>query len=561
MKLDRFITRPVLSTVISILVVILGVLGLVSLPIEQYPNMAPPTVMVRAAYSGANSQTVLNSVLAPLEEQINGVEGMTYMTSSATNDGSASITVFFKQGMDPDMCQVNVQNRVSQASALLPAEVTKAGVTVMKRQSSTVILFGLTADDDRYDDKFLTNYANINVVPAIKRVNGVGECQCFSQKDYTMRLWIDPVKMKSYGLIPSDLTGVLAQQNIEAAPGSVGEQSDNQYQYTFRYRGRLQTPEEFGNMIIKSTQDGQTIRVKDVARVEMGALSYTVESKNNGKPSVTMMVTQTAGSNATEIATNVKKLLKEQEATMPPGIHFDIMQDVTEFLFASIEDLIKTLCEAFILVFIVVYIFLQDWRSTLIPLIAVPVSLVGTFFFLYAFGFSLNLLTLAALVLAIAIVVDDAIVVVEAVRLASKLVPDAAFCVGGSFCAPVRDGWADLLLNIFSPMAEAEFARMLRPGGHLVYAVPTARHLFGLKEILYDCPYENEVRQTEYDGFAFVKAVESTAVITLEGQSVQDLFAMTPYYWNTPADGAARLAECERLTTEIGFRFLVYQKV
>ena len=409
MKLDRFITRPVLSTVISILVVILGVLGLVSLPIEQYPNMAPPTIMVRASYTGANSETVLNSVLAPLEEQINGVEGMTYMTSAATNSGSASITVYFKQGMDPDMCQVNVQNRVSQASALLPAEVTKAGVTVMKRQSSTVILFGLTADDDRYDDEFLTNYANINVVPAIKRVNGVGECQCFSMKDYTMRLWIDPVKMKSYGLIPSDLTGVLAQQNIEAAPGSVGETSDNQYEYAFRYKGRLKSPEEFGDMIIKSTQDGQTIRVKDVARVEMGALSYTVESQNNGKPSVTMMVTQTAGSNATEIATNIKKLLKDQEATMPPGIHFDIMQDVTEFLFASIEDLIKTLCEAFILVFIVVYIFLQDWRSTLIPLIAVPVSLIGTFFFLYIFGFSLNLLTLAALVLAIAIVVVEAV--------------------------------------------------------------------------------------------------------------------------------------------------------
>ena len=395
MRLDTFIKRPVLSTVISILIVILGVIGLISLPIEQYPNMAPPTIMVRASYTGANSQTVLNSVLAPLEESINGVEGMTYMTSSATNDGSASITVFFKQGMDADMCQVNVQNRVSQASALLPAEVTKAGVTVMKRQSSTVILFGLTADDDRYDDKFLTNYANINVVPAIKRVNGVGECQCFSQKDYTMRLWIDPVKMKSYGMIPTDLTGVLAQQNIEAAPGSVGESSDNQYQYTFRYKGRLKTPEEFGDMIIKSTQDGQTIRVKDVARVEMGALSYTVESKNNGKPSVTMMVTQTAGSNATEIATNIKKLLKEQEATMPPGIHFDIMQDVTEFLFASIEDLIKTLFEAFVLVFIVVYIFLQDTRSTLIPLIAVPVSLIGTFFFLYVFGFSLNLLTLS----------------------------------------------------------------------------------------------------------------------------------------------------------------------
>ncbi len=416
MRLDNFIKRPVLSTVISILIVILGVIGLISLPIEQYPNIAPPTIMVRASYTGANAETVLNSVLAPLEEQINGVEGMTYMTSSATNDGSASITVFFKQGMDADMCQVNVQNRVSQASALLPAEVTKAGVTVMKRQSSTVILFGLTADDDRYDDQFLANYANINVVPAIKRVNGVGECQCFSQKDYTMRLWIDPVKMKSYGLIPSDLTGVLSQQNIEAAPGSVGESSDKQYQYTLRYKGRLKTPEEFGDMIIKSDQSGQTIRVKDVARVEMGSLSYSVESKLNGKASVTMMVTQTAGSNATEIAGNIKKLLKEQETTLPPGIHFDVMQDVTEFLYASIEDLVKTLVEAFILVFIVVYIFLQDTRSTLIPLIAVPVSLIGTFFFLYVFGFSLNLLTLAALVLAIAIVVDDAIVVVEAVH-------------------------------------------------------------------------------------------------------------------------------------------------
>ena len=416
MRLDNFIKRPVLSTVISIVIVILGIIGLVSLPIEQYPNIAPPTIMIRASYTGANAETVMNSVLAPLEEQINGVEGMTYMTSSATNDGSASITVYFKQGMDADMCQVNVQNRVSQASALLPAEVTKAGVTVMKRQSSTVILFGLSADDDRYDDQFLANYANINVVPAIKRVNGVGECQCFSQKDYTMRLWIDPVKMKSYSLIPSDLTGVLSQQNIEAAPGSVGEMSDNQYQYTFRYKGRLKTPEEFGNMIIKSTQDGQTIRVKDVARVEMGSLSYTVESKLNSKPSVTMMVTQTAGSNATEIAGNIKKLLKEQEASLPPGVHFDVMQDVTEFLYASIEDLVKTLVEAFILVFIVVYVFLQDTRSTLIPLIAVPVSLIGTFFFLYVFGFSLNLLTLAALVLAIAIVVDDAIVVVEAVH-------------------------------------------------------------------------------------------------------------------------------------------------
>ena len=416
MRLDNFIKRPVLSTVISVIVVILGLIGLVSLPIEQYPNIAPPTIMVRASYQGANAETVLNSVLAPLEEQINGVEGMTYMTSSATNSGSASITVYFRQGMDADMAQVNVQNRVSQAQALLPAEVTKAGVTVMKRQSSTVILFGIYADDDRYDDEFLANYVQINTVPAIKRVSGVGECQVLSQKDYTMRIWLDPVKMKNYSLIPSDLVGVLSQQNIEAAPGSLGENSDNQYEYTIRYKGRLKTPEEFGNMIIKSDLNGQTIRVKDVAKVEMGALSYTVASQLNGKPSVTMMVTQTAGSNANEIASNIKALLDEQSQTLPPGVHFKIMQDVTEFLYASINDLIKTLVEAFILVFLVVYIFLQDFRSTLIPLIAVPVSLVGTFFFLYVFGFSLNLLTLAALVLAIAIVVDDAIVVVEAVH-------------------------------------------------------------------------------------------------------------------------------------------------
>jgi len=416
MRLDNFIKRPVLSTVISVLIVILGFIGLVSLPIEQYPDIAPPTVMVRASYQGANAETVLNSVLAPLEEQINGVEGMTYMTSSATNDGSASITVYFKQGMNADMAQVNVQNRVSQASALLPAEVTRAGVQVMKRQTSTVLIVGLRGDKDRYDEQFLCNYADINIIPAIKRVNGVGECQSFGAKTYTMRLWLDPVKMKNYGLMPSDLSGILAEQNIEAAPGSFGEASDNQYEYTMRYRGRLKTAEEFGNMIIKSDNDGQTIRVRDVARVELGGLSYSAEQRIDGDPALMMMVTQTAGSNATQIAKDIKNVLADLQKNMPPGVEIVYQQDVTEFLFASIEDLVKTLVEAFILVFVVVYIFLQDFRSTLIPLIAVPVSLIGTFFFLYVFGFSLNLLTLAALVLAIAIVVDDAIVVVEAVH-------------------------------------------------------------------------------------------------------------------------------------------------
>ena len=417
MKLDRFIERPVLSTVISILIVILGFIGLVSLPIEQYPDIAPPTVMVRASYSGANAETVLNSVIAPLEEQINGVENMTYMTSAATNDGSGTITVYFKQGANADMAQVNVQNRVSQASALLPSEVTRAGVQVMKRQNSNVLIFALTGSAERgYDNQFLGNYADINIIPAIKRVNGVGECQAMGLQSYTMRLWLDPVKMKNHNLMPSDITGILAQQNIEAAPGKFGEQTDNQYEYTIRYKGRLKTPEEFADMIITSDTDGQTVRVKDVAKVELGGLYYSFKQNVDGDPSIMMMVTQMAGSNATQIAEDVKAVLAEAEKSFPPGVQVKIMQDVTEFLDASIEELIKTLIEAFVLVFIVVYIFLQDFRSTLIPLIAVPVSLVGTFFFLYVFGFSLNLLTLAALVLAIAIVVDDAIVVVEAVH-------------------------------------------------------------------------------------------------------------------------------------------------
>ncbi len=416
MRLDNFIKRPVLSTVISILTVILGCIGLVSLPIEQYPDVAPPTVSVRANYMGANAQTVLNSVIVPLEEQINGVEGMTYMTSTATNEGSASIQVFFKQGMNADMCQVNVQNRVSQATALLPAEVTQAGVTVQKRQTSTVLLMAIKGDPARYDEKFLQNYADINIIPAVKRVNGVGDCEVMGAKTYSMRIWLDPIKMKNYGLMPSDISGVLAQQNIEAAPGKFGEQSDNQYEYTIRYKGRLQTPTEFENMIISSDDNGNTIRVKDVARVELGGLYYSVTSKVNGQPAVMMMVTQTAGSNATQIVSDIKKVIDDQRELLPPGVEIQYMQDVTEFLYASMNDLIHTLFEAFVLVFIVVYIFLQDFRSTLIPLIAVPVSLVGTFFFLYVFGFSLNLLTLSALVLAIAIVVDDAIVVVEAVH-------------------------------------------------------------------------------------------------------------------------------------------------
>src|SRR5574344_955579 len=416
MKLDKFIKRPVLSTVISILIVILGVIGLISLPIEQYPNIAPPTIMVRASYPGADAQTVMNSVLAPLEEQINGVEDMTYMTSTATNDGSASITVYFKQGANPDMCAVNVQNRVSQASALLPAEVTQAGVQTLKRQSSNVLIFSLTSDNSRYDEKFLTNYADINIIPAIKRIQGVGEAEAMGAKTYTMRIWLKPDIMKQYSLIPSDISAALAEQNIEAAPGKFGEQTDMSYEYVMRYKGRLKTAEQFGSIIINSSQTGQTLHLKDVAKIELGGLSYIVNQSNNGNPAIICMVTQTAGSNANEIVKNVKSVIKDQEASLPPGMKVTIAQDVTEFLYASIHKVIETLFEAFILVFIVVYIFLQDFRSTLIPLIAVPVSLIGTFFFLWIFGFSINLLTLSALVLAIAIVVDDAIVVVEAVH-------------------------------------------------------------------------------------------------------------------------------------------------
>ena len=415
MKLDRFIKRPVLSTVISVLTVILGLLGLVSLPIEQYPDIAPPTVMVETFYQGADAQTVQKSVLAPLEEQINGVEGMTYMTSEATNEGMASITIYFEQGYNADMAQVNVQNRVSQATSLLPAEVTKQGVTVEKRQTSNVLIMALTSDG-RYDEKFLSNYADINIIPAVKRVEGVGDCQSIGMKSYSMRLWLDPARMKDHNLMPSDIIGVLAEQNIEAAPGKFGEQSTNAYEYSMRYTGRLQTPEQFGDIIIKTDEMGKTLRVKDVGKVEVGALYYSVLSSVDANPALMMMVAQTAGSNATQIVADVKELCEGLSETFPPGMKIQMMQDTTEFLFASIHEVVKTLFEALLLVFLVVYIFLQDFRSTLIPMIAVPVSLIGTFFFLWIFGFSINLLTLSALVLAIAIVVDDAIVVVEAVH-------------------------------------------------------------------------------------------------------------------------------------------------
>lgn len=416
MTFTNFIKRPVLSTVVSIFFVLLGTIGLISLPIEQYPDIAPPTISVWTSYQGADAQTVLNSVITPLEESINGVENMTYIQSTATNNGLAQITVYFKQGSDPDMASVNVQNRVSQAQALLPAEVNRVGVIVSKRQTSNVVLYSLTTDDGRYDDEFLTNYNNINVIPLLKRINGVGDVQTPGMKNYSMRIWLKPDKMKQYGLVPTDISGALAEQNIEAAPGAFGEQSDMKYEYIMRYKGRLKTEQEYGNIIISNNKNGQTLHLKDVADIELGGLQYSVSMKNNNQPSVVGMVQQIAGSNATQIASDVKEALAGVQKNMPPGMKVTIQQDVTEFLFASIKEVIFTLFLTLILVFIVVYVFLQDFRSTLIPMIAVPVALIGTFFFLWMFGFSINLLTLSALLLAIAIVVDDAIVVVEAVH-------------------------------------------------------------------------------------------------------------------------------------------------
>ena len=415
MKLDRFINRPVLSTVISILIVILGLIGLATLPITQYPDIAPPTVSVRATYTGANAQTVLNSVIAPLEDQINGVENMMYMTSNASNNGSADISIYFKQGTDPDMAAVNVQNRVSMAQGLLPAEVTKVGVTTQKRQTSMLMVFSIYDEKDQYSIEFLENYANINLIPEVKRVNGVGDANVLGM-DYSMRIWLKPDVMAQYKLIPNDVAAALAEQNIEAAPGQFGERGNQSFQYTIRYKGRLQQPEEFENIVIKALENGEVLRMKDIADIELGRLSYNFNNTVNGHKAVSCIVYQMAGTNATQTISDLEKVLDEASETLPSGLKINIAQSANDFLFASIHEVVKTLIEAFILVFIVVYIFLQDMRSTLIPAIAIPVALIATFFVLKLIGFSINLLTLSAMVLAIAIVVDDAIVVVEGVH-------------------------------------------------------------------------------------------------------------------------------------------------
>lgn len=415
MKLDTFINRPVLSTVISIFIVILGVVGMLWLPITQYPDIAPPTIQVSTTYTGADAKTVLNSVIAPIEEQINGAEGMTYIQSTATNTGSATITVYFEQGFDPDMAAVDVQNRVAKAQSMLPAEVTRVGVITQKRQTSMLLVFSLLSPNGKFEQEFIENYMKINVIPQIQRVNGVGDAMVMGA-DYSMRIWLKPDAMAQHNLMPSDVSAALADQNIEAAPGLFGENGGTAFQYVMRYRGRLITPEEFDKIIIRADKDGNVLYLKDVATMELGRVSYGFKGKTNGHPAASAIIFQTAGSNATQVIKDVEAKINEAGKELPNGLEFNVSMNTNDFLYASIEEVIKTLIEAFILVFLVVYVFLQDLRSTIIPAIAIPVALIGTFFGLYLIGFSINLLTLSALVLAIAIVVDDAIVVVEAVH-------------------------------------------------------------------------------------------------------------------------------------------------
>lgn len=415
MNLKTFTERPILSSVISIVIVIVGVIGLFSLPIEQFPNIAPPTVMVSTSYYGANAETIQKSVIAPLEESINGVENMTYMTSQSSNNGSVTITVYFKQGTDPDMAAVNVQNKVSKATSQLPSAVTQVGVQTIKRQTSMLQVFALSSPTDEYDENFISNYLNINIKPEVSRIAGVGDLVVLGGT-YSMRVWMDPAKMAQHNLVPSDITALLAEQNIEAPTGSIGENSPETYQYTMRYKGRKVTEEEFANMVISSTADGNVLRLKDVARVELGQDSYSYEGKVNGHPGCAVLVFQTAGSNATEVNNEIDAFLDEAAKTLPKGLQIDKINNTNDFLYASIHEVVKTLLEAIVLVIVVILVFLQSFRAAFIPLVGIIVSLVGTFAFMYVAGFSLNLITLFALVLVIGTVVDDAIIVVEAVQ-------------------------------------------------------------------------------------------------------------------------------------------------
>lgn len=415
MNLRTFTERPILSSVISIVIVIVGVIGLFALPVEQFPNIAPPTVSVSTTYYGANAETIQKSVIAPLEEAINGVENMTYMTSQASNSGYVSISVYFKQGTDPDMAAVNVQNRVSKATSQLPSAVTQVGVQTLKRQTSMLQVFALSSPTDEYDEGFIANYININIKPEIARISGVGDMMILGG-DYSIRIWMDPAKMAQHGLVPSDVTAVLGEQNIEAPTGSIGENSPETYQYTMRYKGRKVTEEEFADIVISSLPDGSVLRLKDVARIELGQDSYSYTGKVDGHPGIAVLIFQTAGSNATEVNNRIDAYLNEAIKTLPKGLVINKINNTNDFLYASIHEVVKTLFEAIILVILIVLIFLQSPRAAFIPLIGIIVSLIGTFAFMYVAGFSLNLITLFALVLVIGTVVDDAIIVVEAVQ-------------------------------------------------------------------------------------------------------------------------------------------------
>lgn len=414
--LKKFIERPVLSTVVSIVLVILGMLGISTLPTTQYPEIAPPTVQVTANFPGANAQTVLESVIIPIEEQINGVEGMDYITSTASNTGMAQIQVFFKQGVDPDIAAVNVQNRVARANPLLPREVTQSGVITQKQQTSALMFLTTYSENKDYDATYVQNYLNINVLPVLKRINGVGDVTVFGAKNYAMRVWLKPEKLASYGLVPTDITAAINEQSREAAAGALGQNNGEAFEYVLRYSGRYREASQYEDIIIKALDNGQFLYLKDVAEVELDAEGYNAISFTNGNPGVSMGVFQTPGSNAQEIIETIHEKMAELEKDFPEGVKYIVNFDTNEFLTASIDKVLATLLEAFILVFIVVFLFLQDFESTLIPAIAVPVSIIGTFFFLNLFGYSINLLTLFALILAIGIVVDDAIVVVEAVH-------------------------------------------------------------------------------------------------------------------------------------------------
>lgn len=416
--LKTFINRPVLATVISIILVILGLVGLKLLPVSRFPEIAPPSVLVSLSYPGANAETVAKSVLLPIEEAINGVEDMTYIKSSASNSGSGSVSVYFKTGTNPDIASVNVQTRISKAISSIPAEVNEAGITVMPRQTGVIMTINLYSDhqDKAYDETFLQAYAQINLMRPLLRVDGVAQVSRLGARDYAMRLWLNPEKLALYNLVPQDIMNAIKDQNFEIAPGKFGETSDEAFETVIRHKGRFTTPEEFQGIVIKTNNDGSVLYLKDVARVEFGATNLSSDNKVNGHPGLTLNLTQTSGSNAHDIDIAVRKVLQEQAKTFPKGLHYEVTYSVRDQIDESISQVEHTLFEAFILVFIIVFIFLQDFRSTLIPAIAIPVSLIGTFFFLQLFGFSLNVLTMFALVLAIGIVVDDAIVVVEAIH-------------------------------------------------------------------------------------------------------------------------------------------------